>query len=95
LVLPGLPSEPLAVAAWWTYPRLDWVARKLGAYAARQRVETNHMGWLLIGAFVGRGPMNEALVADWAPVALLEPMVLDDAERRYHRRVTGVGRDHS
>lgn len=92
LQLPGLSCNPLRVESWWARPRLDWIARKLCNYAHLQREHPERCGWLLAGHVVAYGPDNEPIVDDWREIAILDPEVLDAAERRYGERFD-VGND--
>jgi len=83
LTMPGLSANPLTPESWWTRPIEQWVARQLVQYRQLQRVGGRKFAWVLTGREVGRGPDNEPLLADVAPLAILGSDVLDESEEIY------------
>ncbi|WP_424936026.1 MULTISPECIES: DUF6098 family protein [Bacteria] len=92
LELPGLSVNPLAAEGWWTRPLEDWLARQLCQYKHLAERDPERRAWILRGVIVGRGPDCEPLLGDVAPVAVLDPALLAEAEVRYQARFdAGVG----
>ncbi|HEX4791504.1 MAG TPA: DUF6098 family protein [Actinospica sp.] len=91
LALPGLATLDLDPPPWWTRPTGDWLARQICKYGHLAEHDPERHAWLLTGREVGRGPDNEPLLADPAPLAWLGESVLAEARERYHARFE-VGR---
>ncbi|WP_030570603.1 DUF6098 family protein [Streptomyces aureocirculatus] len=79
--LPGLSANCLDIEAWWGQrPVHVWVARRLYDYCHLPRVKDPHARpWLLRGRETARGPDNEPLVIDVAPLGWIADHVIDDA----------------
>ncbi|MFB7864769.1 MULTISPECIES: DUF6098 family protein [unclassified Streptomyces] len=79
--LPGLSASSLRREAWWggRSARL-WVARRLYDYCHLPRVKNPRTRpWVLSGTEVARGPDNEPLVTDIAPVGWIAWTVITEA----------------
>lgn len=83
LKMPGLSVNPLTPESWWTRPLEHWIARQLVQYRQLQRIGGRKFAWVLTGREVGRGPDNEPLLAEVAPLAILRSDVLDESEALY------------
>jgi low affinity Fe/Cu permease len=83
--LPGLSVTTLSPEPWWDRPASDWVARRVCKYAELGE-ENGRRPWVLTGRVVGNGPDHEPLLVDVEPVAWLDPVVVEEAHRRYHDR---------
>jgi len=83
LKMPGLSVNPLTPESWWTRPLEHWIARQLVQYRQLQRVGGKKFAWILTGREVARGPDNEPLLTDVAPLAILRDDVLDESETVY------------
>jgi hypothetical protein len=84
LDLPGLSVNPLCPEAWWERPVEDWLARQLCSYVhLMEEADDERRPWVLRGEVVGRGPDNEPLVADFAPLAWLSDALVREAKDRY------------
>ncbi len=90
VVMPGISVTALTPEAWWPRPAEEWIARRIGKYAALGR-DPERFAWLLTGTVVGHGPDHEPLVAQIRPLARLHPDVLEEARRLYEERFVGGG----
>ena len=87
LELSGLSVNPLWPEPWWQRPVEDWLARQLCNYVhLMDNADDDRRPWVLRGEVVARGPDNEPLVAEYAPLALLADSVVAEAKRRYAAR---------
>ncbi|MFC8597415.1 MULTISPECIES: DUF6098 family protein [unclassified Isoptericola] len=82
-VLPGLSVNPLDPEPWWDRPAEHWVARQLCQYA--HLMTPDRFPWVLTGELAGRGPDCEPLLGAFAPVASMDPAVVDEAAAVYER----------
>jgi hypothetical protein len=81
LELPGLSVNPLTPPAWWRdHPVQDWVARQLCAYVHLGEQGDGRYPWVLEGREVGRGPDNEPLVVDVAPLGQVSDATVTEAK---------------
>ena len=80
--MPGLSANPLDVEPWWQdQPTELWVARRLHDYSHLPREKGPGVRpWVLLGREAGRGPDNEPLVRDVAPVGWIDEEVISQAE---------------
>lgn len=80
--LPGLSVSALAVEDWWDGRSTTlWAARRLFDYQhLRRRRRGDPRPWVLTGRECGRGPDNEPLVVDVAPVCWIDLSVVEEAE---------------
>lgn len=83
LELPGLSVNPLDAEEWWARPLEDWLARQLCQYRHLAERNPERYAWILRGTLAGRGPDCEPLLRDAEPVAALDDVLLEEAERRY------------
>jgi hypothetical protein len=81
--LPGMSANSLSVEEWWDERPLDlWVARRLYDYQhLRDLRGPGVRAWLLHGRECSRGPDNEPLVRDVAPVAYVDDSALRECVR--------------
>ncbi|MGO4534738.1 DUF6098 family protein [Leifsonia sp. 2MCAF36] len=91
LALPGLPAHPLDPEAWWTLPRVEWVARQLSRlpaprHAPQDGSRPERFAWLLRGRGVGHAPDGEVLVAEVEVVGRLAECLIDQADRVWGAR---------
>jgi hypothetical protein len=86
LELPGLSVNPLDPETWWTRPLEDWLARQLCQYRHLAHQNPKRFAWVLSGSLAARGPDCEPLLRDVLPVAALDAVLLEEAERRYRSR---------
>jgi hypothetical protein len=86
LELPGLSVNPLTPEAWWSRPRIDWLARQLCQYKHLQDRNPDRHAWVLRGRTIARGPDCEPLLVDVEPLARLDTTVLKEAELLYEER---------
>lgn len=82
LELPGLSANPLDAEPWWEdRPLRLWAARRLHDYSHLPRERGPGVRpWLLRGTEAGRGPDNEPLVRDVAPIGWVADAVIKEAE---------------
>ncbi|MFF8811672.1 DUF6098 family protein [Streptomyces pactum] len=80
--LPGLSVNALKVEPWWgDRPLRLWVARRLYDYCHLRREKGPGVRpWVLTGRELARGPDNEPLLAEVAPVAWIDAGVIDEAQ---------------
>ncbi|GGT73124.1 MULTISPECIES: DUF6098 family protein [Streptomyces] len=80
--LPGLSANPLDAEPWWEDRSLRvWAARRLHDYSHLPRIRGPGVRpWLLRGTEAGRGPDNEPLVRDVAPLGWVADAVIKEAE---------------
>jgi hypothetical protein len=85
--LPGLSVNSLTVEPWWGDRALPtWLARRLYDYRHLQEVRgPATRPWVVAGVETGRGPDNEPLVAEFAPVAEIDLQVIVDAAEEVDR----------
>ena len=86
LTLPGLSVNPLHPEEWWTRPLEDWLARQVCQYRELQEKNPDRFAWVLTGVEVGRGPDCEPLLREVSPIARLDDLLLEEADRRYKAR---------
>ncbi|WP_063753374.1 DUF6098 family protein [Streptomyces sp. NRRL S-87] len=81
--LPGLSANPLDLEEWWgERPLRTWAARRLFDYSHLPRVRNGCIRpWLLHGTEAGRGPDNEPLVRNVAPLGWIHESVIAEAEQ--------------
>lgn len=87
LELPGLSVNPLRPERWWTRPVEEFLARQICNYVhIREESDDERRAWVLTGHVVSRGPDNEPIVRDFAPVAWLSDKVIEEAKELYEQR---------
>lgn len=79
--LPGLSANGLAIEPWWgDRSTQDWLGRKLYDYRhLPHRRGEGTRPWVLTGRESARGPDNEPLIIDCAPVAEIDDAVIEQA----------------